>query len=96
MAAAATFTRSMSAALIIVVVILVTGAAVTTVRRRRRGREVPAWEIENEANARFVPSADPHHPRCPRCHGRGKLAGLAGRECPVCQGLRHVRFGPGA
>ncbi|MDQ2726499.1 MAG: hypothetical protein M3Y91_01225 [Actinomycetota bacterium] len=61
---------------------------------RRRGHEVPAWEIENEANARFVPSSNPHHPRCPRCHGRGMLAGPADRECPVCLGHRHVRFGP--
>ena len=95
MPVAAAFTRSTSIILIIVVVILTAGV-VARALRRRRGREVPAWEIENEANARFVPSADPHHPRCPRCHGRGKLAGLAGRECPVCQGLRHVRFGPGA
>ncbi len=95
MPVAAAFTRSTSIILIIAVVILTVGA-VTGAVRRRRGREVPAWEIENEANARFVPSSDPHHPRCPRCHGRGKLAGLAGRECPVCGGLRHVRFGPGA
>lgn len=89
------FNRSMSVVLLLFLVILVTGAVVTAMRRYR-GREVPAWEIENEASARFVPSSDPHHPRCPRCHGRGKLAGLTGRECPLCLGHRHVRFGPGA
>lgn len=78
----------MSALLFLVVIVVIAG-----MRRLGRGR-TPPWELENETNARFVPSSDPHDPRCPRCHGRGKLAGLMGRECPVCHGLRHVRFGP--
>jgi tRNA(Ile2) C34 agmatinyltransferase TiaS len=68
-------------------------AVMAAIRLLGRG-PTPPWELENEANARFLPSSDPHDPRCPRCRGRGRLAGLAGKECPVCQGRRHVRFGP--
>ena len=95
MPVAAAFTRSMSTVMVIVVVILTAGRSARAVRRRR-GLEVPAWEIQNEANARFVPSSDPHHPVCPRCQRSREAGGPVGRECPVCQGLRHVRFGPGA
>lgn len=86
---------STSAILLVVVAALVITAIVGTARRSR-GHKLSPWELENEAHAQFVPSSDVHNPRCPRCHGRGKLAGLAGRDCPVCLGHKHVRFGPGA
>ncbi|MDQ6782010.1 MAG: hypothetical protein M3063_00890 [Actinomycetota bacterium] len=82
---------------IIVIVILAIGmiGALTAMAQRSRGHKLEHWELENEENGRFLPSPDPHNPRCPRCHGRGKVAGVAGRECPVCLGEKYVRFGPG-
>jgi len=87
-------TRSASIIAVVIVAIGVIGA-VAARARRSRGHKLALWEVENEANARFLPSPDPHNPRCPRCHGRGELAGPGRRVCPVCLGQRHVRFGPG-
>lgn len=73
--------------------LVVIGLAWWNLRRPRN--QLSRRERENEANADFRPSADGSDPMCPRCHGKG-VTGVPPMTCPLCDGHRHVRFGPGA